>query len=266
MFLRASHYLFRLAFCLTLCLALAADAQAAGATTLADAPDGTPAGGRHRLTLRLRYPDGRPASGAVVHLRRMPDREIVGWRFADNACQSDERGECHWSVWSGLYEFEFEGNLQPDGATLAAAGSQGLHGLGVYLDRAFTVGLVLADPLTGAAGETLFFDQSPEAALPSYRVPSWEDLYRHEDAALEAAAAAEDGAAGLTVVGTAVPATTPVPATTTAAAQGGLSWPLLLTAVLLAGGGLFFFYRSRDAASSDAPVETKTQTETETES
>jgi hypothetical protein len=271
MFLRTSHYLFRLAFCLTLCLALAADAQAAGTTTPEGAPGGAPGGGRYRLTLRLRYPDGRPASGAVVSLRQMPDRDVVGWRFADNACQSDERGECHWSVWSGLYEFDFAGALQPDGLTLAAAGSQGLHGLGVYLDRNFTVGLVLADPLTGGAGETLFFDQSPEAELPSYRIPGWEDLHHHEDAA--AGDGAEQREATLTVPASepvAAETGVPVVAATTAPARRGLSWPLLLTAVLLAGGGFFFFYRSRAAASLDAPVDAPPHSgapaETETES
>jgi hypothetical protein len=241
---------------LVLCLTVVAWLPATGAL----AAEPAAAGGRHELTLRLRYPDGRAASGAVVNLRRLPDREIVGWRFADNACRSDERGECRWSVWTGLYEFEFEGNLQPDSLTLAAAGGHGLYGLGVYLDQDFTVGLALADPLTGGAGETLFFDLSPEAAQPTYRSPSLEDLYRDE---------AEDAGSLLAAAETTVAAAVEPAAESGAegrgaegrGAEGGaLSWPLLLAAVGLAVGGLFFYRRSLtppETAAAVVPGETE---------
>jgi hypothetical protein len=221
---------------LALCLAAVAWLVAAGVAVAEPAANASsPVGGRHELTLRLRYPDGRAASGVGMSLVRLPDRDVVGWQFTDNVCRSDERGECRWSVWSGLYEFVFEEGIEPDAVTLAAAGSQGLHGLGVYLDQDFTVGLVLADPLTGGAGETLFFDQSPEAALPVYRVPSLEDLHHHEDAAEEqrATAATEASDGDEIAVGSEI-----------GVDSRGTSWPLLAAAVCLAGGGIFFYHRS----------------------
>jgi hypothetical protein len=201
--------------------------------------------GRHQLTLRLRYPDGRPVSGVAVSLARLPDREVVGWQFTDNACRTDERGECRWHVFGGLYEFVFAEDLQPDAVTLAAAGSHGLNGLGVYLDRDFTVGLVLADPGSRAAGQTLFFDRAPDAPQPSFFVPDVHHPHHHPDdreedagaviAALPQATEAADAEAVATTEvapeGEAGPSNRPFP------------WLFVATAVLMAGAGLTLFRR-----------------------
>lgn len=129
----------------------------------------------HNLTLRLRAPDGRPVVGLAVTLLKLPDHVQVGWQNADNTCYTNESGECNWQVSSGLYEFVFPigdwPGYQPDPVTLVELGEGGLNSLAVFLDRDATVGIVLADPHTRTAGDTLFFDRAPHAALPQFVVP-----------------------------------------------------------------------------------------------
>jgi hypothetical protein len=136
-----------------------------------------PAG--HDLTLRLRYPDGGPVVGLAVTLLKLPDHMPVGWQNADNACYTNERGECNWQVSSGLYEFAFPEGYQPDPVTLAELGEGGLHSLAVFLDRDASIGIVLADPHTRTAGETLFFDRAPDEPLPQFVVPDASDSHQH---------------------------------------------------------------------------------------
>ena len=136
-------------------------------------------GARHVLLLRLRYPDGRPAAGVEVSLLKMPDRAPVGWQNTDNACQTDAQGECIWQIFGGLYEFSFPAGLMPDPITLTELGEGGLNNLSVFLDQDFTMGIVLADPLTEAAGDTLFFDRAPDEPLPQFYIPGPEDARQH---------------------------------------------------------------------------------------
>lgn len=125
----------------------------------------------HTLTLRVRYPDGRSVAGLPVDLLKMPDHTAVGWQNANNTCYTDTFGECTWRLRGGLYEFSFPEKYRPDPVTLSESGEGGLNGLGVLLDRDYTVGIVLADPHTRAAGNTLFFDQTPDEPIPHFRVP-----------------------------------------------------------------------------------------------
>jgi hypothetical protein len=136
-------------------------------------------GARHNLLLRLRYPDGRPVSSVEVSLLKMPDRAPVGWQNTDNACQTDAQGECAWQIFGGLYEFSFTAGLTPDPITLTELGEGGLNNLSVFLDRDFTMGIVLADPLAEAAGDTLFFDRAPDDPLPQFFVPDSQDARQH---------------------------------------------------------------------------------------
>jgi hypothetical protein len=222
----------------------AAAAQTADATAAqtadATAAQTADAGERHELTLRLRYPDGRPAGGVVVSLTRLPDWTPVAWQPGRDDCWTDERGECRWLVVSGLYELLFEEGFAPDELTLAAAGGHGLHGLGVYLDQDFTVGLVLADPETGGAGDVLFFDQTPDEAQPLFRIPELADLVGGQPAA----PAPTERLAAAAPAATAAPATAaPATATSQPAADGGWNWPLAALALALLAAGLFFVLR-----------------------
>jgi hypothetical protein len=133
----------------------------------------------HDLTLRLRYPDGRPVVGLSITLLKLPDYTPVGWQNADNACYTDEEGECNWQVGSGLYEFAFPEGYQPDPVTLAELGEGGLNSLAVFLDRDATIGMVLANPQTRAAGDTLFFDRAPDETIPQFVVPAAGDSHQH---------------------------------------------------------------------------------------
>jgi len=136
-------------------------------------------GARHELVLRLRSPDGRPAAGVEVSLLKMPDRTLVGWQNTDSACQTDAQGLCAWRLFGGLYEFSFPEGLTPDPITLTELGEGGLNNLSVFLDRDFIMGIILADPLTEAAGETLFFDQAPDEPVPQFFILGPNDARQH---------------------------------------------------------------------------------------
>ena len=50
-----------------------------------------------QLTIRLRDSDGRPMTGEVVKLSRLPEETAV-------ACTTDTQGECAWPAAPGLYQ------------------------------------------------------------------------------------------------------------------------------------------------------------------
>jgi hypothetical protein len=136
-------------------------------------------GPRHELILQLRYPNGRPAVGVEVSLLKLPDRTLVGWQNTDSACQIDAQGLCVWQLFGGLYEFSFAAGLTPDPITLTELGEGGLSNPSVFLDRGYAMGIVLADPLTETAGDTLFFDRKPDESLPQFFIPGPEDARQH---------------------------------------------------------------------------------------
>lgn len=136
-------------------------------------------GARHELVLKLRYPDGRPAVGVEVSLLKLPDRAPVGWQNTDSACQTDTQGLCVWQLFGGLYEFSFPEGFAPDPITLTELGEGGLNNLSVLLDRNYFMGIVLADPLTGSFGNSLFFDQTPDEPVPQFHIPGPEDSRQH---------------------------------------------------------------------------------------
>jgi hypothetical protein len=136
-------------------------------------------GARHELLLRLRYPDGRPVAGVAVTLLKLPDRTPVGWQNTNSACHTDAQGLCAWQLFGGLYEFFFPAGLVPNPITLTELGEGGLNNLSVLLDRDYSMGIVLADPLTDSSGNSLFFDQTPDEPVPQFFIPGPDDARQH---------------------------------------------------------------------------------------
>ncbi len=94
------------------------------------------------LTIRLRDSDGRPVTGEVVKLSRLPEETAV-------ACTTDTQGECAWPAAPGLYQLLFDRPL--DDITAAILGESGLRGLGVMVGGAPNGGAPNGGAPNGAA-------------------------------------------------------------------------------------------------------------------
>lgn len=112
-----------------------------------------------RLTIRLRTSDGAAVVGETVRLERLPEAEPVA-----PACRTSPQGECTWSVPQGLYQVSF--TRPPDEVSAQALAEGGLTGLGL------TVGTAdITYPFTFHSDGHVYFDASPEAAVPSPLIP-----------------------------------------------------------------------------------------------
>ncbi len=149
-----------------------------------------------QLTIRLRDSDGRPVTGEVVKLSRLPEETAV-------TCTTDTQGECAWPAAPGLYQLLFDRPL--DDITAAILGESGLRGLGVMVGGAPNGGAPNDDasndnkPLTYHftfhSDGRVYFDLAPDAPLPVPKIPTAEESHFHEG-------------------GTAVPNATSIPVTT----------------------------------------------------
>ena len=157
------------------------------------------------LTIRLRDSDGRPVTGEVVKLSRLPEETAV-------ACTTDTQGECAWPAAPGLYQLLFDRPL--DDITAAILGESGLRGLGVMVGAAPNGGAPngaapngespngnkpLTYHFTFHSDGRVYFDLAPDAPRPVPKIPTAEESHFHE--------------AG-TVVPNAVPNATSIPVTT----------------------------------------------------
>ena len=147
------------------------------------------------LTIRLRDSDGRPVTGEVVKLSRLPEETAV-------ACTTDTQGECAWPAAPGLYQLLFDRPL--DVITAAILGESGLRGLGVMVgaapnDDASNGNKPLTYHFTFHSDGRVYFDLAPDAPRPVPKIPTAEESHFHE--------------AG-TVVPNAVPNATSIPVTT----------------------------------------------------
>ncbi len=157
------------------------------------------------LTIRLRDSDGRPVTGEVVKLSRLPEETAV-------TCTTDTQGECAWPAAPGLYQLLFDRPL--DDITAAILGESGLRGLGVMVGGAPTGGAPnggapnddapngnkpLTYHFTFHSDGRVYFDLAPDAPLPVPKIPTAEESHFHE---------------GGTAVLNAVPNATSIPVTT----------------------------------------------------
>ena len=142
------------------------------------------------LTIRLRDSDGRPVTGEVVKLSRLPEETAV-------SCVTDAQGECAWPAAPGLYQLLFDRPL--DAITAAILGESGLRGLGVMVGGAPNGGASITYHFTFHSDGRVYFDLAPDAPLPVPKIPTAEESHFHE--------------AG-TVVPNAVPNATSIPVTT----------------------------------------------------
>ncbi|MBK7179554.1 MAG: hypothetical protein IPH82_20655 [Chloroflexi bacterium] len=157
------------------------------------------------LTIRLRDSDGRPVTGEVVKLSRLPEETAV-------ACTTDTQGECAWPAAPGLYQLLFDRPL--DDITAAILGESGLRGLGVMVggapnggapngeapnDDASNGNKPLTYHFTFHSDGRVYFDLAPDAPLPVPKIPTAEESHFHE---------------GGTAVPNAVPNATSIPVTT----------------------------------------------------
>ena len=157
------------------------------------------------LTIRLRDSDGRPVTGEVVKLSRLPEETAV-------TCTTDTQGECAWPAAPGLYQLLFDRPL--DDITAAILGESGLRGLGVMVGAAPNGGAPngaapngespngnkpLTYHFTFHSDGRVYFDLAPDAPRPVPKIPTAEESHFHE--------------AG-TVVPNAVPNATSIPVTT----------------------------------------------------
>ena len=148
-----------------------------------------------QLTIRLRDSDGRPMTGEVVKLSRLPEETAV-------ACTTDTQGECAWPAAPGLYQLLFDRPL--DDITAAILGESGLRGLGVMVgaapnDDASNGNKPLTYHFTFHSDGRVYFDLAPDAPLPVPKIPTAEESHFHE---------------GGTAVPNAVPSATSIPVTT----------------------------------------------------
>ena len=162
------------------------------------------------LTIRLRDSDGRPVTGEVVKLSRLPEETAV-------ACTTDTQGECAWPAAPGLYQLLFDRPL--DDISAAILGESGLRGLGVMVggapnggapngaapngkspnDDASNGNKPLTYHFTFHSDGRVYFDLAPDAPLPVPKIPTAEESHFHE---------------GGTAVPNAAPNATSIPVTT----------------------------------------------------
>ena len=157
------------------------------------------------LTIRLRDSDGRPVTGEVVKLSRLPEETAV-------TCTTDTQGECAWPAAPGLYQLLFDRPL--DDISAAILGESGLRGLGVMVgaapnggapngespnDDASNGNKPLTYHFTFHSDGRVYFDLAPDAPLPVPKIPTAEESHFHE---------------GGTAVLNAVPNATSIPVTT----------------------------------------------------
>ena len=147
------------------------------------------------LTIRLRDSDGRPVTGEVVKLSRLPEETAV-------VCTTDTQGECAWPAAPGLYQLLFDRPL--DDITAAILGESGLRGLGVMVGGApngdaSNGNKPITYHFTFHSDGRVYFDLAPDATQPVPKIPTAEESHFHE---------------GGTAVPNAVPNATSIPVTT----------------------------------------------------
>jgi len=124
-----------------------------------------------QLTVRLRDSDGRPVTGEVVKLSRLPEETAV-------ACTTDEQGECAWPTVPGLYQLLFDRPL--DDITAAILGESGLYGLGVMVGERPNDKNSLTYHFTFHSDDRVYFDLAPDAPRPVPKIPTAEEFHFHE--------------------------------------------------------------------------------------
>ncbi len=229
------------------------------------------------LTIRLRDSDGRPVTGEVVKLSRLPEETAV-------ACTTDTQGECAWPAAPGLYQLLFDRPL--DDISAAILGESGLRGLGVMVGGAPNSAASNDDAPNGVVPNDnkpityhftfhsdgrVYFDLAPDAPLPVPKIPTAEESHFHEgglavpgavpDATVIPVITAVFVAAPITVTqpmtgvmsttattaatATAVPAQTPVATPLPFDTQPSRLSPVLLLLLAVVGGAGFGYLAQR---------------------
>ena len=130
-----------------------------------------------QVAIRVRTGDGSPLAGEEIILLASPDDEAVSPN-----CVTDDRGECAWVAGRGVYQVQFV-NRNLDAVSALAVAEGGLHHFGITIgDKDIIYHFVLH------RDGRIYFDQTPDAPLPSPIIPTLEDLHWHEAIATEAAA------------------------------------------------------------------------------
>lgn len=117
------------------------------------------------LTIQLRASDGAPLGGVTVILERLPDAAA-----RSPECQTNQGGLCTWSVAPGLYQVRFPVYTLDDLSALALA-EGGLSGLGVTVGES-----AIRYAFTVQDDGHVYFDATPDAAVPTPRLPIQTDL------------------------------------------------------------------------------------------
>ncbi|MCP4423029.1 MAG: hypothetical protein GY803_00910 [Chloroflexi bacterium] len=129
-----------------------------------------------QVAIRVRTGDGSPLADEEIILLSSPDDEAVS-----PDCVTDDQGECAWNVGRGVYQVQFV-NRNLDAVSALAVAEGGLSHFGITVgDEEIAYHFVLH------RDGRIYFDQTPDAPLPSPIIPTLEDLHWHEAIAPEAA-------------------------------------------------------------------------------
>jgi len=185
------------------------------------------------LTVQLRHSDGTAVTAEPIRLERLPDEEPI-----DPACLTDSSGRCTWPVGRGLYQLLFERPLDTISELALAEG--GLRGFGLTVGDAS-----ITYHFTFHSDGRVYFDATPEAAVPSPVIPIGEALHGGV-APTEVPLAIVTESVGPTPT----PEATSGPETAVGSTAGS-GWRLLLFigGGLALGGSLHVWSRQRQAAN-----------------
>ncbi len=197
-------------------------------------------GGDIQLQIRLRYSDGTAVSGEPVILQRLPEADPITLE-----CETNSNGECSWYVGRGLYQVLFERPLDNISALAVAEG--GLHGFGVTVGDE---GIVYH--FTFHSDGRVYFDEAPEAAVPSPLIPTGDMLH----GGIAPTPTVEDES----ITETPTPTSEPTRMLDTAVSPTSNSfWRIILFigGGLAIGGGLHFWARQRQTGNRQSSIKNR---------
>ncbi len=123
-----------------------------------------------QVVVRVRNGTGQPLVGEEISLLSSPNDEAI-----TPNCVTNEQGKCTWSVSRGIYQVQFV-NRNLDAVSALAVAEGGLAHFGITVgDEDIVYHFVLYQD------SHIYFDQTPDAPLPSPIIPTLEDLHWYED-------------------------------------------------------------------------------------